>query len=165
MKTISQRTGNLAAFLACGSMMAYALYAQHQLEIDPCPLCVFQRMSLIVLSFVFLVAVLQNPESWGRRLYALLIFAAAGTGAGISARHVWLQNLPADAVPACGPGYDYIMENFPLADALGTIFSGSGECADVHWLFVGLSMPAWVLIMFSTIGIFGIVWNLNRKRS
>jgi disulfide bond formation protein DsbB len=165
MKNISHRMGNVIGFAACASMLAYALYAQHQLGLEPCPLCVFQRMALIVLSIVFLAALIQNPVDWGRRVYSLLILAVAGGGASVSARHVWLQNLPADAVPACGPGYDYIMGAFPLLKALDVIFSGSGECAEIHWLFLGLSMPSWVLIMFTTLGIFGTWWNFSRSRS
>lgn len=162
---MSHRNGNLLAFVACASMMGYALYAQHVLGLMPCPLCVFQRMSLVALSIVFLVAVAHNPVAWGRRIYALLILLTAGTGISVAGRHVWLQNLPPDEVPSCGPGFDYIMESFPLADALGVIFSGSGECAEIQWLFLGLSLPAWVLINFTLIGGFGVIWNWSQSRS
>lgn len=165
MWNISHRSGNLLAFVACAAMMGYALYAQHVLGLIPCPLCVFQRMSLIALGIVLLIAAVHNPAAWGRRIYAFLVILAAGTGAGVAGRHVWLQSLPPEQVPSCGPGFDYIMESFPLADALGVIFSGSGECAEVQWLFLGLSLPTWVLINFVLIGGFGVAWNWNRSRA
>ena len=84
--------------------------------------------------------------------------AAAGAGVGVAGRHVWLQNLPPDQVPACGAGYDYIMDTLPFGEALRVIFSGSGECATVDWQFLGLSMPAWVLISVAVVGAAGI-WN------
>jgi disulfide bond formation protein DsbB len=153
-----RRPLNAAGFLACAGMMAYALYAEHVLMLMPCPLCVFQRMAVIALGVVFLIASIHNPSGKGRYVYTALITAAAAAGIGVSGRHVWLQNLPADEVPACGPGFDYIVDAFPLADALKMIFSGSGECATIDWQLLGLSMPAWVLIAVTTVGAFGI-WN------
>jgi len=153
---------NLAGFLACAGMMGYALYAEHVLMLMPCPLCVFQRLAVISLGVVFLLATLHNPAGWGRRIYAVAILLAAGAGVGVAGRHVWLQNLPPDEVPSCGPGFDYIIDSFPLADALKLIFSGSGECASIDWQFLGLSMPAWVVIAVLLTGVFGI-WNNLRK--
>lgn len=162
MKLTGIRQLNFAGFLACAGMMAYALYAEHVLYLMPCPLCVFQRMAVIALGVVFLVAALHNPQDTGRRVYAVLILLAAGAGAGIAGRHVWLQNLPPDEVPSCGPGFEYIIDSFPLSDALSMIFTGSGECASVDWQFLGLSMPAWVVISVLLVGIAG-VWNNLRR--
>lgn len=153
-----RRQLNLAGFLACAGMMAYALYAEHVLMLMPCPLCVFQRMAVIALGVCFLLAALHNPAGRTRFVYTGLVAAAAGAGVGVAGRHVWLQNLPPDRVPSCGPGFDYIIESFPLADALQLIFTGSGECASIDWQFLGLSMPAWVAICVAVLGAIGI-WN------
>lgn len=157
-----RRALNFAGFLACAGMMAYALYAEHVLLMAPCPLCVFQRLAVISLGLIFLLAAVHDPNGTGRKIYVLLMFVAAAAGAGVAGRHVWLQNLPADQVPSCGPGFDYIIDSFPLADALKLIFTGSGECASVDWQLLGLSMPAWVLIALSVVGLFGIWNNLRR---
>ena len=162
MKLPGKRSMNLAGFVVCSGLMAYALYAQYQLFLEPCPLCVFQRMAVIGLGFFFLLAAIHNPGGWGCRVYALLIGVVAAAGSVVAGRHVWLQHLPPDQVPACGPGFDYIMESFPPAEALGLIFRGSGECADIDWLFMGLSMPAWILICVVGLGLFGIWTNLRR---
>lgn len=158
----NRRLLNLAGFLACAGMMSFALYAQYVLLLDPCPLCVFQRIATILLGIVFLFAALHNPDVIGSRVYAVLVFLAAGAGVGVASWHVYLQNLPADKVPGCGPGFEYIMENFALFDALGLIFKGSGECADVVWRLLGLSMPTWVIIGLGGLGIVGI-WNNLRN--
>lgn len=152
------RQSNLAGFLACVGMMTFALYVEHYLLIVPCPLCVFQRMAVIALGIIFLIAMLHNPSGLGRRVYAGLLLAAAGAGVGVAGRHVWLQSLPPDQVPACGAGYDYIMDTLPLGEALSAIFTGSGECATIDWQFLGLSMPAWVLLCVTGLGAVGI-WN------
>ncbi len=162
MTITGRRELNVAGFFACAGMMAYALYAEHVLLMEPCPLCVFQRLAVISLGFAFLLAALHNPQGVGRRVYAALIFVAAAAGAGVAGRHIWLQNLPADEVPSCGPGFDYIIDSFPLSDALKLIFTGSGECASIDWQFLGLSMPAWVLTALLIIGVFGIWNNLRR---
>jgi disulfide bond formation protein DsbB len=162
MNNLSTRQLNLAGFLACAGMMAYALYAEHVLMLMPCPLCVFQRMAVIALGIIFLVAAIHNPAGNGRRVYAALVLLAGGAGIGVAGRHVWLQNLPADEVPACGPGFNYIMDSFPVADALKMIFTGSGECATTDWQFIGLSMPAWVVIAVTVVTVAGL-WNNLRQ--
>lgn len=154
--SLTYRTACLLGFLACAGLMAYALYAQHVLGFEPCPLCVLQRMAVIATGAVFLVGALHAPRRGGRWVYGLMAFLTASAGAGVAGRHVWLQSLPPDQVPACGPGYDYMMQAFPFADALRMIFSGSGECAEVDWTFLGLSMPAWTLICFVALAAWAI---------
>jgi len=156
-----RRVLNLAGFLCCTGLMGFALYAQYVLLLDPCPLCVFQRVAVISIGIVFLIAALHNPSGWGGRVYTVLLALFAAGGAGVAAWHLHLQNLPPSEVPACGPGLNYMLENFPLGDALRMVFKGSGECADVVWSFLGLSMPAWVLISVGVVGIAG-VWNNMR---
>ena len=156
-----KRLLNFAGFLACAGMMGFALYAQYVLLLDPCPLCVFQRIATILLGIVFLVAAIHNPGRPGGRIYAAFVLLTAGFGVGVAGWHVHLQNLPADKVPSCGPGFEYIMGNFPLFDALSLIFQGSGECADVVWRLLGLSMPTWVIIGLGGLGIAGIYNNLR----
>lgn len=143
-------------------MMGFALYAQYVLLLDPCPLCVFQRIATILLGIVFLLAAAHNPGKIGSRVYGVLVGLVAGCGVAIAAWHVRLQNMPADEVPSCGPGFEYIMENFALFDALSMIFEGSGECAEVVWRLFGLSMPSWVIVGLGGLGIAGI-WNNFRK--
>jgi len=94
----------------------------------------------------------------------VLVALAGGAGIGIAARHVWLQSLPADEVPACGPGLEYLIEAFPLQDMLARVFRGSGECAEIDWTFLGLSMPAWNLIVYSLFVVGGL-WAAFRRRS
>lgn len=156
--SLSPRLGNFLGFGACAGLMAYALYAQHILELEPCPLCIFQRVAVISLGVIFAIAAVHGAGRAGRRIYAVLIATAAAAGVGVAGRHVWLQNLPPEKVPACGPGLDYMLEAFPLRETLQMVLSGSGECASVDWSLIGLSMPAWVLIAISCVGVFG-VWN------
>jgi len=153
-----RRILNLGGFVACASLMAYALYAEHVLMLEPCPLCVFQRIAVILLGVLLLLAALHNPSGGARKAYAALIAVAAAGGAVIAGRHVWLQHLPPEQVPACGPGLGYMIESFPLSEALRMVFTGSGECAVSDWSFLGLSMPAWVLISIVVIGGAG-AWN------
>src|SRR5690606_9987649 len=126
-------------------LLGYALYAQHGLGLEPCPLCVFQRVAVLALGIVFLVAYAHNPQRRGARVYGGLATIAAGAGIAFAWRQLWLQGLPADQVPECGPGLDFIMDVFPLWEALAMVFKGSGDCAKVDWTFLGLSMAGWVL--------------------
>jgi disulfide bond formation protein DsbB len=147
-----RRAANLAGVVLVAGLMGYALYEQHVVGLEVCPLCVLQRVAMIALGFVFLAAALHSARGAVARVYSVLGLLVALTGAGISAWHVRLQHLPPDQVPSCGPGFDYIIDAFPLADALKMIFTGSGECAKVNWTFLGFSMPAWVLVWFLALG-------------
>jgi disulfide bond formation protein DsbB len=152
------RIGNAAGFAACTALMVYALYAQHGLGLEPCPLCVFQRVAVIALGVIFAIAALHGPGARVRKSYGLVMLGVALAGSGVAGRHVWLQNLPPDKVPTCGPGLDYMLEAFPLRETVQMVLSGSGECANVDWSFLGLSMPAWVVIAMLVLGGFA-VWN------
>ena len=162
-KLPSRRIVNLGGFLVCCGLMGFALFAQHVLLLDPCPLCVFQRVAVISIGIIFLVAALHNPAGVGRIVYALLLGLAAIAGASVAGRHAWLQQLPPDKVPSCGPGLDYMLETLPFTEVLGKVFRGSGECAEIVWQFLGLSMPGWVLVWMIALGTAGVWNNLRRE--
>lgn len=148
----SPRMLNLAGLVACFSAMLAVLYLQHYQGLEPCQLCVFQRVGVIVAGLFFFLALLHNPGTVGQRVYALLATTGVIGGGFVAARHVWLQNLPADEVPACGPGLDYMLDVFPMQDVLNMVLHGSGECADIDWMLFGISLPGWSLIMFVGLG-------------
>ncbi|MCY4228828.1 MAG: disulfide bond formation protein B [Gammaproteobacteria bacterium] len=143
---LSQRSFSLVGFACCAGLVATALYFQHIDGLEPCPLCIFQRVAFMLMGAVFLIAALHNPKSAGMRVYGGLATVAGLVGIAIAARHVWLQNAPEDQVPECGPGLDFMIEVLPFHVMLEKVFMGSGECAEVSWTFLGLSMPAWSLV-------------------
>jgi disulfide bond formation protein DsbB len=160
----SWRVGNLAAFIVCAAMMGFALFSQYVWHMEPCPLCIFQRMALMALGLLFLLAGLHAAGLIGRIIYTLLQLVAALAGISVAGRHVWLQNLPKDQVPACGPGLDFMVDTFPLLEVLNMVLSGSGECAEVSWRFLGLTMPTWTLISFVVLGAWGVWLNWMNRR-
>lgn len=156
---VGPRVLNTTAFLCCAGLLAYALYLQVHDGLDPCPLCILQRVAFIAMGLVFLLAAVHGAGRTASRVYAALIGIAGMAGIAVAGRHVWLQYLPADRVPECGPGLAYMLEVFPLGDALKMAFTGSGECAEVDWTFLGLSMPAWSLLWFVGLTLAGVIWN------
>jgi len=154
----------LIVALACAGMLAYALYVQHFDFVDPCPLCVLQRVTFMWIGAVALLAFIHDPGSVGRRVYGLGVIAGGLTGLGIAGRHLWLQSLPADQVPDCGMGLNYMLETMPVFDVLREVFYGSGECADVHWTFLGLSMPGWTFLWYLAFTAGTILVLLKAKR-
>ena len=161
--SLSRRTLYIFGFLACTGMMAFALYLQHKLGEDPCPLCIFQRIAVIVLGVIFLIAALHNPQTRGNRIYALLSLATTVTGGAIATRHVWLQHLPKDQVPECGPGLSYMIETQPWLQMFKNVLQGSGECAEVGWTFLRMSIPEWTLICFVLFAALAIFQLRNRR--
>lgn len=147
--TITHRHLFFLAALASAGLMAFALYLQQALHLEPCPLCIFQRVFVMAIGAVALVAALHNPGLAGRRVYAGLLGLLAVGGGAVAARQVWLQHLPADQVPECGPGLDYMLESFPLGETLRLVLRGSGECAKVDWTFLGFSIAEWMLVVFA----------------
>lgn len=148
----------------CAGLVGFALYSQSNLLLDPCPLCIVQRVAFMALGLVFLLGALHGPSTLaGRRTYAVLAALVAVMGAVVAGRHLWLQSLPPDQVPACGPGLSYLLEAFPLSDVVRQVFTGSGECAKVDWTFLGLAMPGWTFIWYVLLGS-GALWAGFRRK-
>jgi disulfide bond formation protein DsbB len=138
----------ITAVVISVALIAFALYQQYRYFMDPCPLCIFQRIGFMWIGAVALLAAVHNPGRAGQWFYSVLLVIGAAIGAAVAGRHVWLQNLPPDSVPECGPGLNYMLENFPLTEVLSTVLFGDGSCAEVHWRFLGLSMPGWTFVWF-----------------
>jgi len=158
---ITQRKWYLFVVVCCASLLGFAFYNQYVDYLDPCPLCIFQRVIFFDMGVIALLAAIHNPGRLGQQIYAWLLVASATVGAFIAGRHIWLQSLPADEVPECGPGLNYMLENFPLTEVLSTVLRGSGSCAEVIWSFMGMSMPQWTLIWYVGLGLLTL-WMLYR---
>jgi protein dithiol:quinone oxidoreductase len=158
----NRRVFNVAGTLACVGLLAYALYAEYQLGLEPCPLCIFQRVTVALMAVAFLLAALHNPRGWGRYVYAALIGAASLATIGVASRHVWIQAQPPGTVPACGAPLESMLEMFPVGEVVRKVLTGGGECAEISWSFLGLSMPMWVLISAAVLGLVGIFANVRR---
>lgn len=161
---LHRRSANLAGFLWCAGLMAYALYVQYGLHEEPCPLCVFQRVAVIATGLLFLAAFVHNPAGGGARVYGVLIGVATAAGMLVAARHVWIIAQPPGSVAECGASLDYMLDVLPLHEVLGKVLSGSGECAKVTWRFLGLSMPAWVLMNLAGLAVLGLAANFVLRR-
>jgi len=158
---MTRRTLNLLGFVCCVGLLGYAWYAQGVLRVEPCPLCIFQRIGVALTGLVFLVAGLHAPRGWGARVYGCLIALAAVATMAVAARHGWIQHLPEGAVPACGAGLKFLMEEFPVAEVVRKVLNGSGECHAVNWTFLSLAMPTWVLLCAVALGLLGLYANLR----
>ncbi|MBE0489969.1 MAG: disulfide bond formation protein B [Halomonas sp.] len=161
------RHWSLAGLAFCALMMAVALYLEHVVGLEPCPLCIFQRVAVLAAAAVFAVAALHNPG--GRvapAVYGALGLSAVIGGIGVAWRHLWLQSLPPEEVPSCGPGLDYMMDLLPWRDVVAMVFSGSGECAEIDFLLLGISLPGWTLIGFLVLAVapLGLVLMAFRER-
>lgn len=153
---MNPRTGYGVGLLTCVGLLGSALYLQYVEQQEPCPLCILQRLAFVAMMIVFAVATLHGPARRGTIVYSTLLVIVAGAGAAIAGRQVWLQMLPAHQVPACGPGLEYMLERFPLAQAMQKIFAGSGECAEAGWRFMGLTIAGWSLTWFVLLAIFAV---------
>jgi protein dithiol:quinone oxidoreductase len=159
-----RRLINLAGFLACAALLAYALYSQFYLHLEPCPLCIFQRIGVALLGLVFLLAALHHPRGRGRYAYALAIGLAALATAGVAARHLYVQSLPPGSLPSCGAPRAVLLKFTPVWEVIRKVLAGSGECSVVNWRFLGLAMPAWVLIWALALGVAGVIANSRPAR-
>ncbi len=154
----------LLGFAVCAALLGFALYTQLHGGLVPCPLCIFQRIAFTATGLVFLVAGLHAPRNaTAQRGYAILAFVAAAVGTGIAGRHVWIQHLPPDQVPSCGPGLDYLRELMPLTSVIRKVLTGSGECAKVDWTLFGLSMAEWGLVWFVLLAIWAAYVAFRRR--
>lgn len=158
----TRRQGNLLLACAAAAAVAYAFYAQYGLDLVPCHLCIFQRVTLAAMGLAFLVAAaVSRPGAGGIAAASLIALTGLATLA-TAGRHVWIQMQPAGSVPACGADLDFMMDVFPLTDVVLKVFKAGGECAKIDWAFLGLSMPAWVLLLAAALTAAGLWLNLRR---
>lgn len=162
---LTRRTGNLLGILACAGLLTYAFYVQYGIGLEPCPLCILQRMAVIAVGVLFALAFLHNPGDRGARVYGVLIDLAALAGIAVAARHIWIIAQPPGSVAECGASLDYMMAVLPLHEVLGKVLTGSGECAKIDWTFLGLNMPTWVLICLVLVGGWGLLVNFFARRA
>jgi protein dithiol:quinone oxidoreductase len=159
---ITQRIIFTLIFAVCLSLLSFGLYLEHSIGLEPCPLCVFQRIAYIVVGLIALIGAIHNPQKLFERIYTGLILIASLCGTGIAGRQVWLQHLPEDKIPECGPGLEYMLDVFPFTDALRMILSGSGECAEVQWTFLSFSIAEWSIVCFTGLTIASLAMLFRR---
>jgi len=148
-KIFSGRSASSLGLVLGLSSLAFAiLFLQLYVGLPPCNLCIMDRLVVMGLCVVFALALIQNPFTLGRKIYAALAAILSITGIGISARHIWLQHSADGQIPECGAGLAYMFKNMPLRKFFDTIFAGTGDCSDIQGQFLGLSIPEWTLILF-----------------
>ena len=161
---IRRRPGNLLGLVACVGLLGFALYAEYGLGLEPCPLCILQRVAVLVVGLLFVAAFLHDPGDRGARVYGSLIDLAALAGIAVAARQIWIIAQPPGSVAECGASLDYMMAVLPWHEVLAKVLTGSGECAKVDWQFLGLNMPTWVLISLVVVGTWGLAVNWAGRR-
>ncbi len=164
MSRLSFRTLSALGFLACAAGIAFALYLQYSRGLEPCPMCIFQRIAMIGTGLIFLLAALHAPSAGGRWVYAALAALTSGVGAAIAGRQVWLQSLPADQVPACGPTLDYLLHMLPVAKVITLVLKGDGSCAKIEGVWLGITIPGWTLIAFAGFFLFALASPILARR-
>ena len=151
----------IGVLLGCAGLLGFGYFLENRLNLAPCPLCVLQRGAMGLLLLIGLAGALHRPARLGTCLYTGLAALVAAAGAAVAAWQLHMQHLPESEKVACGPGWDYLMETFPLSEALRRIFTASGECSEVQWTFLGLSIPGWSLLWLACCCIVS-VWVLVR---
>ncbi|MEM1229588.1 MAG: disulfide bond formation protein B [Pseudomonadota bacterium] len=135
----------LAVVLCGAGALVIALIMEHGFAMAPCPLCLMQRIWIFFAALMAYASLIHNPRLG---IYPLLTIACAAIGAYFSFKQLHLQSLPADQVPACGPDLQYMFEVFPLAEVIGAMTQGTGDCAKVSFRFLGLTLPGWSLVTY-----------------
>lgn len=164
MLPISNRMLSLCVFIACAALLASAYYFEYVLYMDPCPLCIMQRVAVLLVGLSGLVGFLLAHNLIARLASAVIMLLSASLGIAVAGRHVWIQSLPADQVPTCGPSLEYMVDTLPWAEVLSVMLRGNGNCADSHWSFIGLSMPQWVLVWFVGFALVAIYLAVTAKK-
>ena len=155
--TLCNRWLYLAGALVIAVLFGAALYLQYVLHQDPCPLCMVQRFIFVVLFIVFVLAALHAPGRSAAKVYGAVVTVLSLCGVAVAGRHIWIQHLPEDEVPACGPGLNYMLEHFPLSNVLKELMHGSGECAAKGWTFLTLGIPEWSLIGYVLLALWALL--------
>lgn len=137
-----------AIFVACAGLLAFALYLQEQVGLEPCPMCILQRYAFTAIAIVALVAAIHGPRGAALKAYGSLLVLLALAGAGVAVRQSYIQHFP-PLTSSCGTDLEFLVNTFPISQALPKIFQGSADCAAVHWRLLGLSIAEWALVWFA----------------
>lgn len=164
------RYGYLAGFLICAALLGAAYYFEIVMYLDPCPLCMVQRLATLLIGLSCLLAFVCSDFRWGSRIALALVTASAIFGYFVADHHIWIQHLPPEEVPACGPSFEYLIETLPLNELISIMLHGDGNCAEVNWMFWGMSMPEWTRIFFACFAIAGLIsliysWSRGERRN
>lgn len=160
-KFLAGRVGYVIGFLTCFGLVGLALWIQTRYNLEPCPLCISQRIVFMALGGVFLAAAVLPKFP---KFFALVQVLTALGGAGVAIRHWWIQAHRESMVADCGVGFDYMFENFPLKKALTLVFRGTGDCAAIDWTFIGLTIPQLSLIAFIGFTVYAVyLARLNKN--
>jgi len=161
----SYRTQFLLGFLICAGLLGYAIYLQLALGLEPCPLCIFQRLAFAALGLLFLIGGLHAPSDRPSRItHGVLAAIAAMVGIGIAARHVYVQMLPPEMGSTCGPPLSFLSETMGPFEVFRTVLTGTGNCGNIDWTFLGLTMPMWSLVWFTLLAGWALLVSLRRVR-
>lgn len=162
---VTRRQVNLAGFAGCVALMGCALLFEHVMKLAPCNMCMLQRVAVIELGVVFLLAAVHNPGRIGARVYGLLILVAASVLIALSARHVWMQMQPPGSLPSCGADFYTMVDMLPFNEVVTRIVNGGGECQAILWSLFGISMPGWLLVCGVVFGVCGVGANFSLERA
>ena len=159
----SRLVNGVGLLVAVAALLIAVLYFERTLYLEPCPLCIIDRLFVAGIGVVFLLALLHNPGRTGQRFYAFVNLLLVAGGTGVAVRHVWLQHLPPDQVPECGASLSYMLDTLPLNETLQRVLRGSGECAEIQWTLLGLSIPEQTLILFAGLMVLVLIQLLRRS--
>lgn len=162
-RILTGRAGYFLGFVASFALVAFGLYIQVKDNLEPCPLCIFQRIAFMVTGTLFLLAALHHPQGLWRKMHGGLQFLAAATGAGIAMRHIWIQSHADEVMAECGAGVEYLFQNFPLRKFLQLVFKGTGECSSIDWTLFGLTIPQLSLAAFAGLAVYALLLMQGRK--
>lgn len=162
-RILAGRAGYLVGSAASFGLVAFGLYIQVKDSLEPCPLCIFQRIAFMVMGVLFLLAALHNAQGLWRRVHGGLQFVSAAVGAGIAIRHIWIQNHADEVMAECGAGVAYLFEHFPLRKFLQLVFKGTGECSAIDWKLLGFTIPELSLLAFAGLAAYAVFLAVLKK--
>lgn len=162
---ISNRVFFAIISASCLSLLAYGYYLEFFEDLLPCPMCIFQRLCYMAITLASLIAVIQAPQRTGGITYGVLVIIFSTIGASIAGRQTWLQHIPAELVPECGPGLEFMLEMYPLLEAIERALLGTGDCAAVSWTFISMSIAEWSLACFIGLLVVALYQTISNWRT
>jgi disulfide bond formation protein DsbB len=152
-----------ALFAICAALLGFAIYLQEEVGLEPCPMCILQRYAFTAIALVALAGAIQGPRHVALKVYGIVLAVLAIAGGGVAVRQSYIQHFP-PKVSSCGSDLEFLVNTFPISQALPKIFAGSADCAEVHWRLLGLSIAEWALVWFVLI-LGASLWFAFRRKA